>query len=156
VKPVDFHPAAKAELDAAAAYYEGLRPGLGFDFQAEVAAAVGQIQANPQLFAVGKGKGCEGPVRRFPYSVFYRELPTRIWIAAVAHQKRKPGYWGPTQTLMPRPIASAARYSALAAGGFGGCWCDASYFCHVCTKLLSSTGAWAALKNTRAETAALG
>ena len=94
MKPVDFHPAAKAELDAAVAYYEGRRPGLGLDLRDEVAAAIGRVQANPHLFpAAAAGKARECPVRRFPYSIFYHESADRIWIAAVAHQKRKPGYW---------------------------------------------------------------
>jgi toxin ParE1/3/4 len=32
-------------------------------------------------------------VRRFPYVVFYLDLEEYIWIAAVAHQRRRPGYW---------------------------------------------------------------
>jgi toxin ParE1/3/4 len=32
-------------------------------------------------------------VRRFPYTIFYLELAEQIWIAAVAHQRRRPGYW---------------------------------------------------------------
>jgi hypothetical protein len=30
---------------------------------------------------------------RFPYLVVYREDATRILVVAVAHEKRKPGYW---------------------------------------------------------------
>jgi hypothetical protein len=32
-------------------------------------------------------------VRRFSYTIFYLELAEQIWIAAVAHQRRRPGYW---------------------------------------------------------------
>jgi hypothetical protein len=32
-------------------------------------------------------------VRSFPFSVVYRLRPEEIVILAVAHQKRKPGYW---------------------------------------------------------------
>jgi toxin ParE1/3/4 len=32
-------------------------------------------------------------MKRFPYSVYFIELPTRIRIRAVAHARRKPFYW---------------------------------------------------------------
>lgn len=32
-------------------------------------------------------------LRRFPFSLIYSEEPTEIVIIAVAHQKRRPGYW---------------------------------------------------------------
>ena len=32
-------------------------------------------------------------VRRFPYHVVYLEAPSQIWILAIAHDRRKPGYW---------------------------------------------------------------
>jgi hypothetical protein len=32
-------------------------------------------------------------LRRFPYLIYYVELDDSLWIAAVAHQKRRPGYW---------------------------------------------------------------
>ena len=32
-------------------------------------------------------------LKQFPYAVYYLELDHCVWIAAVAHQKRKPGYW---------------------------------------------------------------
>jgi len=30
---------------------------------------------------------------RFPYSVVYRELPSVIQVLAIAHGRRRPGYW---------------------------------------------------------------
>ncbi|MEW6688102.1 MAG: type II toxin-antitoxin system RelE/ParE family toxin [Pseudomonadota bacterium] len=32
-------------------------------------------------------------VARFPYSIVYRHDPDFILIVAVAHQRRRPGYW---------------------------------------------------------------
>jgi len=29
----------------------------------------------------------------FPYAVIYLDQPGRVWIAAVMHFKRRPGYW---------------------------------------------------------------
>ncbi len=33
------------------------------------------------------------PLRRFPYSLIYSEAEAGIRIVAVAHQRRRPGYW---------------------------------------------------------------
>ncbi len=33
------------------------------------------------------------PLSRFPYAVIYKENSTMIWILAVAHGHRRPGYW---------------------------------------------------------------
>jgi hypothetical protein len=32
-------------------------------------------------------------VRRFPYLVFYAVAPEEIRVVAIAHAKRRPGYW---------------------------------------------------------------
>jgi len=93
VKPVDFHPDAAQEARAAAAHLEGLRAGLGDDFRAELDAALARIQQNPQLYAVESGSIRVCPLHRFSYSVFYEELDDRIWVAAVGHHSRRPGYW---------------------------------------------------------------
>jgi toxin ParE1/3/4 len=94
VKPVIFHHDAEAELNAAIAYYEHQRKGLGIDLQYEVENAIGLVQQNPQLFPKHNKLGIRKClVKRFPYTVFYLELKGIIWIAAVAHQMRRPGYW---------------------------------------------------------------
>jgi hypothetical protein len=32
-------------------------------------------------------------VARFPYSIVYKQDPDKIVIVAIAHQRRRPGYW---------------------------------------------------------------
>lgn len=93
MKPIDFHPDAAEEAREAVARYEGLRPGLGDDFRAELDAALGRIRQNPQMYAVESGSIRICPLHRFPYSIYYAELADRLWVAAVGHQSRRPGYW---------------------------------------------------------------
>lgn len=38
-------------------------------------------------------RSAAGAVPRFPYHVVYLELPDRLQILAVAHDRRRPGYW---------------------------------------------------------------
>jgi hypothetical protein len=40
MKPIEFHPDAAEEAHEAAAHYEGIRAGLGADFQTELDAAL--------------------------------------------------------------------------------------------------------------------
>jgi toxin ParE1/3/4 len=94
MKPVVFHRRAAEELDDAMAYYESQREGLSLSFETEVERAVQLIQDHPERWAAYKDTAyrmCS--LKRFPYVVYYLELGQNIWIAAVAHQKRKPGYW---------------------------------------------------------------
>ena len=93
MKPIEFHPDAALEAREAAAYYEGAREGLGIDFRAELSVVLDHISGNPQIYAVEDGAIRIGTLNRFPYAVYYGELDDCIWIAAVAHHRRRPGYW---------------------------------------------------------------
>jgi len=88
-----FHPDAASELDEAAQFYESAQVGLGGAFAHEVERAVDRIkvfpEAGPPLGATVRA----ATVRNFPFWVVYRVLDTELLILAVAHQRRKPGYW---------------------------------------------------------------
>ena len=90
---LSFHPAAKAELREAAAYYEERRAGLGPQFLAEVRSVTDKIRQSPLRcsFVASNYRCCR--VKRFPYGIVYRVDDTEVFIAAVMHFKRKPGYW---------------------------------------------------------------
>lgn len=94
MKPIIIHSDAKAELDEAVAYYENCRAGLGQDLLSEVEQAIGRIQRNPKQHSVYKDTDFRKCViNRFPFLIFYMELEDSVWIAAVAHSKRRPDYW---------------------------------------------------------------
>lgn len=98
MRAVTFDSEADAEFRAAASYYEGQRAGLGDDFADEVEQAVQRIAQAPQAFPFHGSSGLRKCIlRRFPYTIFFQELQDRIWIAAVAHQRRRPGYWSHRQ-----------------------------------------------------------
>jgi toxin ParE1/3/4 len=93
MKPVEFHPEATVELDAAVGYYEQRVPGLGIDLRKDVEAAVQKIQSAPLRWAPYSKRTRHFLVRRFSYLVVFLELADKIVIVAVAHGKRRPGYW---------------------------------------------------------------
>jgi hypothetical protein len=82
VKRIEFAPAARAELDAAADRYEQDYPGRGVRFYAAVERAV-------RLLVEFSGAAVEG----FPFVLVYRDLGAVLRIDAVAHARRRPGYW---------------------------------------------------------------
>jgi plasmid stabilization system protein ParE len=94
VKPVLLHDDAVAELHEAAAWYEQRRPGLGAEFRSAVERAVSRIRGNPQAGARFRASRFRYLlVRRFPYIVFFAEGRQAIRVLAVAHARRRPGYW---------------------------------------------------------------
>ncbi len=94
MKPVQFHDEADAEFEADVDYYERKQTGLGGRFRSAVEDAVAAIRARPTAYSTIPGTAVRRRlVAGFPYSVFFVELDTYIWIAAVAHHKRRKGYW---------------------------------------------------------------
>jgi toxin ParE1/3/4 len=94
LKPIIIHHKARAELDAAIAYYEQQQAGLGLALQSAIAHAIESIQQHPQIGPPHKTTECRYyVVQRFPYIVFYTELEEVIWVVAIAHGKRRPDYW---------------------------------------------------------------
>ena len=94
MKPVRFHEAATGELDEAVAYYDAQREGLGQALLSEVERATTRIRKYPEIGApYNESEFRHVVLHRFPYAIFYTELPDTIWIVAVAHGRRRPGYW---------------------------------------------------------------
>lgn len=60
---------------------------------AEVQAATENAQHMPQAGASVSGELRRVFVRRFPYYLLYAAEETRVYILAVAHFCRRPGYW---------------------------------------------------------------
>lgn len=90
---VEFHPEAAHEFIETAAYYESAAAQLGSRFILAVEAAEAPISAHNEI-----GQEIESGFRHFvlaefPHSIIYSLEPDRVWIVAVAHHKRKPGYW---------------------------------------------------------------
>jgi toxin ParE1/3/4 len=96
-KPARFLPAAEAELRAAAEWYDD-RAGLGDDLSAIAQAVTEQIARTPEAFRPARGVGPttgarEAPIGPYPYKLIFVELPEEVRIIALAHDRRRPGYW---------------------------------------------------------------
>ena len=93
MKPVIIHAEAELELWHAVSFYENRVSGLGLDFETETGRILAEIQETPKRYPKVKHGARRSLMRRFPYSVYYIELPEDIWIVAFAHTSRKPYYW---------------------------------------------------------------
>lgn len=93
--PVRTGKPAGVELREAVRWYEHRRAGLGAELLDAVSAALSLIATNPTAGASLSEDGLTRRVlmARFPYQVVYRIRPAEIVIVAVAHLKRRPGYW---------------------------------------------------------------
>jgi plasmid stabilization system protein ParE len=88
-----FHPEAALEFEEAALFYESRIVGLGKSYAAEINRTVALIQEFPDAGAPLYSNLRHVRIDRFPYSVVYRRNSESVVIVAVAHQRRRPGYW---------------------------------------------------------------
>ena len=87
------HPEADAEFAGAVRYYSEVSPELGVRFYREMERLFREVCADP-----GRFRQFDPPARRhfsrdFPYAIIFIGKPDQLWIVAVMHMKRKPGYW---------------------------------------------------------------
>jgi plasmid stabilization system protein ParE len=92
-RKIEFHPAALAEAEAARYWYAERSPSVARAFIAELAKAVDQVAAAPSRWPQFTGDTRRYVFPRFPFSLVYRFSGTTLQIIAVAHAKRRPGYW---------------------------------------------------------------
>ena len=94
MRKVTFHEEADSEFYEAALYYEEKATDLGLLFLDEIEKAVLRILANPIAYPSVGDEVRQAIVSRFPYSILYViESDEHLRVIAVAHQKRRPGYW---------------------------------------------------------------
>jgi plasmid stabilization system protein ParE len=88
-----FHPLAWEELEAAEDRYQAWSSDAGLEFLSDLDLAVEDILQAPQRWPKYLYGTRRVVLQRFPFSVIYLDDPDVITIIAVAHSKRRPGYW---------------------------------------------------------------
>lgn len=92
-RPIRFDPAAQRELNEAAEFYDAEDAGLGDAFLDAIERAFKQIQAFPESSPISLGSLRTKVLSAFPFSVIYWVTDDAIVVLAVAHHRRRPGYW---------------------------------------------------------------
>src|SRR5690349_5996314 len=90
---VEFDPEAIAEAHEAFHWYAKRSQRAADGFIAELDAAVARISEHPQLFAGYLHGTRRCLLKRYPYALVFREQADLAQVVAVAHLKRRPGYW---------------------------------------------------------------
>jgi hypothetical protein len=87
-------PEAEREIHEAILRYEAELPGRGRRFFEAVDATAERIRSAPHTFPrLGLGGLRYVVVPNFPYKLIFRVEAEIVWVYAVAHDKRRPGYW---------------------------------------------------------------
>ena len=93
---IGLHPEALREIERAHGWYEAHREGLGDDLLDEIGRALDKVEAAPNSFprAPENRSARRAPLDRFPYWVVFAVLDDGdVLVVAVAHAKRRAGYW---------------------------------------------------------------
>ena len=97
-KPVRLAREARDELHDAARRYGEVRPELREEFLDAIDEALTRLVRMARHLGSPPGADPSLGVRRvfverFPFSVYFIELPTRFRVLAVAHARQRPFYW---------------------------------------------------------------
>ena len=90
---VEFHPLAADEAAAAERWYRERSDTVAARVRRELDSAVDRIADRPEAGAPYLEDNRRVFLRRFPFFIVYRFRPPRIEVIAVAHARRRPGYW---------------------------------------------------------------
>jgi toxin ParE1/3/4 len=87
---LDIRPAALADIEEAAAWYEERQPGLGADFVRAIRTAINTLPQNPLICRVRDRRRRARWLypERFPYRVVYHTADDLITVFAVVHAAR--------------------------------------------------------------------
>ncbi|MGH9419371.1 MAG: type II toxin-antitoxin system RelE/ParE family toxin [Thermoanaerobaculia bacterium] len=97
MKLVHLEETAKSDLREEAEWYRVRDPEVARRFLDEVFRALALVEQFPLIgarpFGVKDPNVRQLPVSNFPYQIVFKRLEDRTFVIAIAHERRKPGYW---------------------------------------------------------------
>lgn len=97
MKRVHLRGTAKRDLREATNWYRERDPGLADRFLDEVYKTLAMLERFPNtggsVFGIADPATRQLPVDNFPYYVVFKRFADRLSIVAIAHDRKKPGYW---------------------------------------------------------------
>lgn len=88
-----FHPKAIAEASAATRWYQERSFAAAKAFISELDRIIEKIIETPEIYPSYIGDTRHALFHRFPFSVVFRIVSEKIEVIAIAHGRRRPGYW---------------------------------------------------------------
>jgi len=90
---VRFHPAAAQEVESTYEWYAARDVSAAHGFREELRQAVDAVLASPQTWPRYGSRARRYVFPRYPFSLIYVVRGDGIEVVAVAHGRRRPGYW---------------------------------------------------------------
>lgn len=100
MRPARFLKPAEAEAEEAVAYFDQQRPGLGDRFEQDLLATVSFVIEHPLSGQSLNERVRKFRLRTFRYNLIYVIDELEIVVLAVAHHRRRPGYWHSRLTFL--------------------------------------------------------
>ena len=90
---VSLLPLAEEEIREAFLWYLERCPVAADAFRTEICQAIDGLAEDPTMWPVDTEGVRYFILRRFPYTLHYEVAASAVTVLAVAHQRRRPGYW---------------------------------------------------------------
>jgi plasmid stabilization system protein ParE len=87
------HSEAQLEIEEAFERYRQESPRTADRFLKEIGASLKKIRSSPRLYPPYTKNTRRRVLGSFPFSVIYQDRENMILIVAIAHAKRREGYW---------------------------------------------------------------
>lgn len=89
------HRLAVDEIDREVDRYEAIQVGLGVALEDEIDAALDLISRFPEIGAPWKHRTDRRVfvLTRYPFTLPYQILENEVVVLALAHMRKRPGYW---------------------------------------------------------------
>jgi len=92
-RPLEFHPEAEEEYLSTLAWYRERSLPAAVKFEGAFRRAIQTIKELPERWPVYFTGFRKYTLRQFPFSIVYQSDSSRTLVLAVAHGRRRPGYW---------------------------------------------------------------
>jgi plasmid stabilization system protein ParE len=93
MKAVRFHPEVADEIAQHKSWYEQRSEVAAQGFLLELERAINAVAESPERWPIAKRAERRYVFPRYPFALLYRVHADHVYITAVAHQSRRPGYW---------------------------------------------------------------
>ncbi len=90
---IEFHPDVAQEIKSSYQWYQNQTDGLGQDYLKELESSFQTIRELPNTWPKFQKGFRRFLLSKFPFSVVYQSNENTIFVVAVMHNSRKPGYW---------------------------------------------------------------
>ena len=92
-KAIEYLAGARADFDESFDWYRERSVGAAIGFASAVEEAMDKIIADPGRFP-STHAGCRFcTLKRYPFRLVFLDETDRLVVVAIAHAKRRPGYW---------------------------------------------------------------